>query len=418
MERQPLIEFKDVTKRFDSRTILQGVNLSIYEGEITTLIGLSGTGKSVTLKHIIGLLEPDEGEIRFRGKPYTLMTKTEWHDYLSQISYMFQNNALFDSMTIFENVALPLRQTTWKKPKEIEKTVMARIEQTELTEVAHKYPSEISGGMQKRAALARALVTNPKIVLFDEPTTGQDPVRKNAILGMIAQYQKKFEFTAVLISHDIPDVFFISNRILALYDRKIVFEGTPEAFESFNHPFMDELLGSIEGLQQELTGVYSRRHFKVRYQTDLAKRKTDHTYVVAVFKLQNMDTISDILGHDAAQKALRAMGSFINKHFGAVGAFSARQTIDEFGTVLPFSNMEEAERLLNDFVKDFQQNGAQELRDVLDLKSVKESICEIIVSAGLAEGKPQVELESIMEFARFRQGPIAHFELSFGGVSQ
>lgn len=418
MEKQPLIEFKEVTKRFDSRTILQGVNLKLYEGEVTTLIGLSGTGKSVTLKHIIGLLKPDEGQILFRGKPLAHMTKTEWNHYLSQISYMFQHNALFDSMSVFENVALPLRQTTRKKQKEIENMVMARIEQTELTEVAHKYPSEISGGMQKRAALARALVTDPKIVLFDEPTTGQDPVRKNAILGMIAQYQKKFAFTAVLISHEIPDVFFISNRILALHDKKIVFQGTPEEFENFDHPFMDELLGSIEGLQQELTSLYSRRHFKVRYQTDLAKRKTDRTYVVAVFKLEEMDKISDILGHDAAQKALRAMGTFINKHFGAVGAFSSRQTIDEFGTVLPFSDMEEAERILKNFIKDFQNNGIQELKSVLDIPSATPAVCEISVSAGLAQGRPQVELESIMEFARFNQQPIARFELSLGDVAE
>jgi phospholipid/cholesterol/gamma-HCH transport system ATP-binding protein len=417
MDKQPLIEFRDVTKRFGSRTILQRVNFKIYEGEITTLIGLSGTGKSVTLKHIIGLLQPDEGDILFRGKPYAQMSKAEWNDCLAQISYMFQNNALFDSMTVFDNVALPLRQTTRKKTKEIRDTVMARLAQTELTDVAFKYPSEISGGMQKRTALARALVTDPKIVLFDEPTTGQDPIRKNAILGMIAQYQKRFAFTALLISHEIPDVFFISNRILALYDKQIVFEGTPEAFENFDHPFMEELRSSIEGLQQELTGLYSRRHFKVRYQTDLAKRSTDHTYVVAVFKLEAMEQLAASLGHDAAQKAFRAMGAFINKHFGAVGAFSSRQAIDEFGTVLPFSDMEEAGRILQDFIADFQKNGASELQSVLDVHASPQRTCEITVSAGLAQGKPQVELESIMEFARFRQEPIAHFQLSFGETS-
>ena len=417
MDKQPLIEFRDVTKRFDSRTVLHRVNLKIYEGEITTLIGLSGTGKSVTLKHIIGLLKPDAGDILFRGKPHAHMTKAEWNDYLGHISYMFQNNALFDSMTVFDNVALPLRQTTRKKAKEIHDTVMVRLEQTELTEVAYKYPSEISGGMQKRTALARALVTNPKIVLFDEPTTGQDPIRKNAILGMIAQYQKRFAFTALLISHEIPDVFFISNRILALYDRHIVFEGTPEAFESFEHPFMEELRSSIEGLQQELTGLYSRRHFKVRYQTDLAKRNPDHTYVVAVFKLEQMDQLGALLGHDAAQKALRAMGTFINKHFGAVGAFSSRQAIDEFGTVLPFSDMEEAERILQGFIADFHKNGVRELQSVLDIPAAAQRTCDLTVSAGLAQGKPQVELESIMEFARFRQAPIAHFRLSFGEAS-
>ena len=235
-KRSQLIEFKGVSKTFGDRNILDRIDFSIYEGEVTTLIGLSGTGKSVTLKHIIGMLKPDEGQILFRGKPIDQMKKAEWNDYIGQISYMFQNNALFDSLTVFENVAMPLKYTTKLKKKEIEEKAMARIEQTELTEVADKYPSEISGGMQKRAALARALVTDPNIVLFDEPTTGQDPIRKNAILGMVAEYQKRFGFTALLISHEIPDVYFISNRILALYDRKIVFQGNPEDFESWTIP--------------------------------------------------------------------------------------------------------------------------------------------------------------------------------------
>jgi phospholipid/cholesterol/gamma-HCH transport system ATP-binding protein len=174
----PIIEFKDVTKRFGPRTVLERVNLQIYEGQVTTIIGLSGAGKTVLLKHIIGLLKPDEGTILFRGKPLNKMKKNEMDACLGQISYLFQSNALFDSMTVYGNVALPLREKTNLSKAEIDRKVMVRIEQAELTEVAHKYPSEISGGMQKRAALARALVTDPQIVLFDEPTTGQDPVRK------------------------------------------------------------------------------------------------------------------------------------------------------------------------------------------------------------------------------------------------
>jgi len=202
----PLIEFKNVTKRFGTFTVLEEVNLQIYAGQVTTIIGLSGSGKSVLLKHIIGLLRPDEGHI-FSGTASEQNEKREISRAMSQMSYMFQNNALFDAMTVYENVALPLREKTRLTKSEIHKRVMARIEQTELTEDIDKYPSELSGGMQKRAALARALVTDPTVVLFDEPTTGQDPVRKNAILSMIAQHQKKFNFTAIVVSHEIPDVF-------------------------------------------------------------------------------------------------------------------------------------------------------------------------------------------------------------------
>ncbi|MGD8760820.1 MAG: ATP-binding cassette domain-containing protein [Desulfobacteraceae bacterium] len=149
------------------------------------------------------------GQVLYRGTPIGKMGKKEWYDYMGQISYMFQNNALFDSLTVYENVVLPLRENNNLSNHQIRQKVMSRLEQTELTDVTDKYPSELSGGMQKRTALARALVTDPKIVLFDELTTGQDPIRRNAILGMIAGYRKKFGFTAILISHDIPDVFFI-----------------------------------------------------------------------------------------------------------------------------------------------------------------------------------------------------------------
>ena len=219
----PLIEFQKVSKHFNNHVVLDQVDLTIYEGQVTTIIGKSGSGKSVLLKHIIGLLNPDEGTILFRGQPVQKMNKTQRDRTFSQISYMFQNNALFDSMTVFENIALPLQQTTHLSQKAVDERVRARIEQMELTDAARNYPSELSGGMQKRVALSRALVTDPKVVLFDEPTTGQDIIRRNAILSMIAQYQRKLGFTAVLISHDVPDVFFISNRILALNEGKSFF---------------------------------------------------------------------------------------------------------------------------------------------------------------------------------------------------
>jgi phospholipid/cholesterol/gamma-HCH transport system ATP-binding protein len=273
----PLIEFREVTKHFHERTVLDGTNLRIYDNQITAIIGKSGSGKSVLLKHIIGLLSPDQGTILFRGKPINEMSKKEWDGCRMQISYMFQNNALFDAKTVFENIALPLRQTTNLKKPEIERRVLSRLEQMELLDVGNKYPSELSGGMQKRVALARALITDPAIVLFDEPTTGQDPIRKNVILGMIARYRKQFGFTSVLISHDIPDIFSISDRILILWEGKISFQGSFGELKRINHPMMNELRESMEDLRTELAGPPDGEMFGELHSSMLADRKENYS---------------------------------------------------------------------------------------------------------------------------------------------
>jgi phospholipid/cholesterol/gamma-HCH transport system ATP-binding protein len=406
----PLIEFKGVTKCFDNRTVLNNVNLQIYEGQVTTIIGLSGAGKSVVLKHIIGLLKPDEGAILFRGKPIAEMKRAEINASFAEMSYMFQDNALFDSMSVYENIAFPLQETTNLKKAEIDRRVMTRIEQTELTDAAHKYPSELSGGMQKRVALARALITDPRIVLFDEPTSGQDPVRKNAILSMIAQYHRKFGFTAIIVSHAIPDVYFISNRILALYNKEIVFQGTPEELEKFDHPFNDEVIHSLEALQKELTGIYSKRQFKVMNQAQLSQRNLRETYSVAVFSLEELNTIIKELGHDAAQGALRCLGLYIDKHFSAIGGFSTRRNSNEVVTMLPYSNLTEADMLLNDFVNDFQTHGTHEILSVAQKHLTAGKSVEFTVLAGLAEGQPATDIESVIALAKSQQKEIGRLQ--------
>jgi len=410
----PLIEFKNITKCFGSQTVLQNVNLQIYEGQVTTIIGLSGSGKSVLLKHIIGLLKPDEGTILFHGKPLTEMKKTEIAALLARISYMFQGNALFDSLTVYDNIALPLRETTNLNKAEIHRRVMARIEQTELIEASHKYPSELSGGMQKRVALARALITDPQIVLFDEPTTGQDPVRKNAILSMIAQYQRKFNFTAIMVSHEIPDVYFISNRILALYDKTIVFQGTPEELGNFDHPFNDEVIHSLEGLQKELTGLYSRRNFKILNHVQLKRRESGESYCIAAFTLTNLDAIISSMGHDAAQEVIHSMGLYIDKHFGAIGGFSTRRKSDEFVTVLPFSNLEEAESILKDFVKDFQEQGIRDIWAGAQKQAPSGKCVDFSIRAGIAQGQPTAEIDQVIDSARSQQKEIGRMQCAVG----
>jgi len=410
----PFIEFRHVTKRFGALIVLEDVNFRIYEGEVTTIIGLSGSGKSVLLKHIIGLLQPDAGVILFEGKPLGDMNREELKKTLSQVSYMFQGNALLDSLTVYENIALPLRETTSMARGEIDKRVMARIEQTELTEAAHRYPSELSGGMQKRAALARALVTDPKIVLFDEPTTGQDPVRKNAILSMIAQYQKKFGFTAILVSHEIPDVYFISNRILALYQRKIVFQGSPEEFEDFDHPFQTEVIRSLEGLQHELTGMYSKRQFKIQNHARMKRSGIGEGYAVLVHAVRNNDSSTDT-GHGSYEVILKGVQQSIAEYFAAAGGISSRLARDEFVTVLPYSNMGEAEELSVGFVSSMKENNEKGIQ-AADDPTETNSCLKLLV--GINEGLPADAIENVIESARARQKEVARLYCASGEVME
>lgn len=414
----PLIEFRDVTKRFNGRAVLDGVNLQIFEGEVTTIIGLSGSGKSVLLKHIIGLMKPDEGAILIRGKPIANMKKSALIAHLSKISYMFQSNALFDSMTVYENIALPLRETTNLKPKVIDKRVMVRIRQMELEEASHRYPAALSGGMQKRVALARALVTDPQIVLFDEPTTGQDPVRKNTILGMIAQYQKKFGFTAILVSHEIPDVYFISNRILALYDRKIVFQGSPEELESFDHPFKDEVIHSIEALQKELTGLYSIRQFRSMHHAQLKPRKQDGAYALVVFTLKWPEASVARLAHETANDMVRAVSQLLSKHFGAQGGFSTRRQANEFLTVLPHADLVEAANTISNFVEDFKEHPVCDILDKHTKQHEDEECFEFTILAGAARGLPDSDIDQEIAAARGAQKEIFRRRCVLGEATQ
>ncbi|MBI5675088.1 MAG: ATP-binding cassette domain-containing protein [Nitrospirae bacterium] len=405
----PLIEFREVTKRFDEKTILDKANLSIYENQITTIIGKSGSGKSVLLKHIIGLLTPDEGSIFFRGKPVHDMKKKEWEGYRSKISYMFQNNALFDSMTVLENIALPLRQTTNLRKKEVNSKAMSRIEQMELTDAVGKYPAELSGGMQKRVALARALVTDPAIVLFDEPTTSQDPVRRNVILSMIAHYRKQFGFTAILISHDIPDVFFISDRILLLWEGKIGFSGNYDEMTRLKHPMIDEFVKSIEGLRDELTGLLSKEMFRSRYALTLSGGRVDTTITAVLFSL-NFDFISNVLGPQSAIEVLKAVGEHVNKYFSPLGGFSARHSKDKILTILPHIGIEEGWQLVHDIARELQQTALPEIESLAKGKIAADGCFEIFVYAGVTESSSADDIEQIMKKAEAKQEKIARYQ--------
>jgi len=222
----PFIQFIDVTKNFGTSRVLKGLNLSIYKGEIIAIIGKSGTGKSVLLKHIIGLTRQDSGQILIKGEPLHQLPLEARRDFQKELSYMFQDNALFDFMNIYDNIALPLVENSNFPKDQVKEKVFTRMKELGLTGTQEKFPAQLSGGMRKRVALARALVTDPKVVLFDEPTTGLDPVRKQNVYSMIKEYQEKFEFTAVIVSHDIPQIFNIAQRIAMLDDGIIKLEGS------------------------------------------------------------------------------------------------------------------------------------------------------------------------------------------------
>ena len=228
----PLIELRHIAKKFADNTVLNGVNLHIFEGQITTIIGKSGEGKSVLLKHIIGLLKPDSGSILFNGKPITALTNRERSRFKTKFSYMFQDCALFDSMTVYDNIALPLREANDNDAITITACVEKRMQQLDIVGINDQYPGQLSGGMKKRVALARALVTDPEIILFDEPTTGLDPIRKRAVHQMIADYQQKLGFTGIIVSHEIPAVFAISQRIALIDKGKVIFQGSPSQLYS------------------------------------------------------------------------------------------------------------------------------------------------------------------------------------------
>jgi phospholipid/cholesterol/gamma-HCH transport system ATP-binding protein len=243
-----MIKLDDLHKSFGKQKVLDGLDLEIEEEKTTVIIGRSGGGKSVLLKHIIGLLRPERGQILIDGTDITKLGDRDLNEIRKKFGMLFQEAALFDSMTVGENVAFPLREHTRMKENEIRETVADRLRSVGLTGVEEKMPSELSGGMRKRVGLARAIAMRPQIVLFDEPTTGLDPVMTEAINRLIIDTQKKFNFTYVVISHDIQSIFEIGDRIAMLYEGKIIEYGTPEELRASRNPVTVQFLsGSIDG---------------------------------------------------------------------------------------------------------------------------------------------------------------------------
>jgi len=227
MERTA-IKIVDLHKSFGSQKVLNGINLEIKHGEITVIIGKSGGGKSVLMKHLIGLLKPDMGEIWIDGVDITKLKERQLNEVRKKFGMLFQEAALFDSMNVIDNVAFPLREHTKLPEKEIISLAEEKLRNVGLSGFGYKMPSELSGGMKKRVGLARALINDPDIILFDEPTSALDPIISLTILDLIKETQERFKKTYVVISHDILGMFRIAHKIAMLYNGKIIEYGTPE----------------------------------------------------------------------------------------------------------------------------------------------------------------------------------------------
>jgi phospholipid/cholesterol/gamma-HCH transport system ATP-binding protein len=227
-----MIRVEALTKSFGRQKVLRELSLDVPSGSITVIIGRSGGGKSVFLKHLIGLLRPDAGRVLVDGVDVTDLRGRALDDIRRRYGVVFQGGALFDSMSCHENVAFPLRERLRLLPAEIGKRVDAALAQVGLEGIGGKFPAEVSGGMRKRVAIARALVTEPEIVFFDEPTTGLDPVLVNTIHHLILDLHRKFRFTAVVVSHEIPEIFDIADTVAMLHEGRIVEAGPPAAMQS------------------------------------------------------------------------------------------------------------------------------------------------------------------------------------------
>jgi phospholipid/cholesterol/gamma-HCH transport system ATP-binding protein len=244
----PILRLRGVTKIFDREKVFDELDLDIDRGGTLVVIGRSGCGKSVLLKHLTGLMRPDAGAILFEGDDITRFDRKKIFQMRMHFGMLFQSSALFDSMSVGENVALPLRKHTALGDGEIERVVCEKLKLVGLTDVYDKFPAEMSGGMKKRIGLARAVVMNPQVVLYDEPTTGLDPIMADVINELIRTLQRELKITSVVVTHDIKSAYHVGDRIAMLHGGKIIFSGTPEEVRVADHPILRQFIeGRADG---------------------------------------------------------------------------------------------------------------------------------------------------------------------------
>lgn len=233
---EPLIRLRNLHKRFGRLEVLTGVDLDLRKGETTVVLGESGTGKSVLLKHMVGLLRPDEGEVYFHGERVDGFTEREWVEPRKRFGFLFQLSALFDSLTVGENVGFPLSVHTRRSKREIERIVEQKLVMVGLPGLQHKRVSELSGGQRKRVALARAIALDPEVILYDEPTTGLDPPRADVINELILRMRHAMHATGVVVTHDLTSAFKVADRIVMLHQGRLIFDGTEQQIRRSTDP--------------------------------------------------------------------------------------------------------------------------------------------------------------------------------------
>jgi phospholipid/cholesterol/gamma-HCH transport system ATP-binding protein len=240
--REPFVEFHDVYKSYGPKPVLRGASVTVYRGEVMVILGGSGSGKSVTLRHMLGLEAPDAGRVVVEDEDITDLPEEELYRVRKKFGMLFQSGALFDSMTVFENIAFPLREHTDMSDGEIDRAVREKLELVNLPGTSHLMPVDLSGGMRKRVGLARAIVLDPKMILYDEPTTGLDPITAARINDLIIDLQSKLNVTSVVVTHDIQSAFSVGDRIAFLNRGVFEWVGSMEAARDADHPVLREFL--------------------------------------------------------------------------------------------------------------------------------------------------------------------------------
>ena len=264
-----IIVLKNITKKFGAKVVLDNVSLTVEKGKTTVVIGPSGCGKTVLIKHLIVLLRPSSGEVYFKDQRIDDISERQLNEIRTHYGFLFQGGALFDSLSVFENIIFPLRQhcevTDWKKVEELVKSKLAMVG---LDGYQNYYPAKLSGGQRKRVALARAIALNPEVILYDEPTTGLDPIRSDVINELILKLQRELNITSVIVTHDMTSAYKVADRIIMLHKGKIIADGDADHIRNHPHPVVQHFInGQVDGddlAVLRMSGTVSQAQFLPR----------------------------------------------------------------------------------------------------------------------------------------------------------